>query len=80
LDAIAGTLLIQRKDQPAECPEPLPKDKRYPRFAPADNFVDVILNDAENLAPGEIGRQAVAFLEAAYRSAAKEGMPTNVPR
>jgi len=78
LDLIAGTLLIHRTDAAMEALPPLPPDERYPRFAPTHNFVDVILGRAENLAPGEIGRTAVSFLDAAYRSAARGGVPTDV--
>ena len=78
LDLIAGTLVICKNDEPAESPPPLPPEERYPRFAPANNFVDVILYGAENLAPGEIGRAAVDFLDAAYRSAANNGVPVAV--
>ena len=79
LDVIAGTLLVQKQDTQPESLPPLPKDDRYPRFAPVNNFVDVILNDAENHAPGAIGCLTVAFLEAAYQSAAGQGSPTRVP-
>ena len=78
LDLIAGTLAICKNDEPVESPPALPQEERYPRFAPANNFVDVILYGAENLAPGEVGRAAVDFLDAAYRSAASNGIPVAV--
>jgi predicted dehydrogenase len=78
LDLIEGTLVIRKHDGSVESPETVPADERYPRFAPANNFVDVILYDADNLAPGEIGRLAVDFLDAAYRSAANGGTPVSV--
>lgn len=78
LDLIAGTLLIQKNDGTIESPAPLPLDDRYPRFAPANNFVDVVLNNTENFAPGEIGSMAIYFLDAAYRSAASGGIPVDV--
>ena len=78
LDLIAGTLVIRKDDGSVESPETVPADERYPRFAPANNFVDVILYDVDNIAPGEIGRLAVDFLDAAYRSAANGGMPVSV--
>ena len=78
LDLIAGTLLVIRNDGTTESPEPLPEDERYPRFAPANNFVDIILKGRRNLAPGLIGRLAVDVLDAAYRSAAAEGTPIDV--
>ena len=78
LDLIAGTLVMRKRDGSVESPDTVPADERYPRFAPANNFVDVILYDADNLAPGEIGRLAVDFLDAAYRSAANGGTPVSV--
>jgi predicted dehydrogenase len=78
LDLIAGTLTIHKFDGTTETPEPVPPDDRYPRFAPAANFVEVILYGAENLAPGEVGQLAVNFLDAAYRSAANGGAAVDV--
>lgn len=79
LDLIAGTLLIQRKGQALESLAPLPPEDRYPRFVPVDNFIDLILYQAENRNPGEIGYRVVAFLEAVYQSAANGAVPTQVP-
>ena len=79
LDLIAGTLMVHRHGSAVVSPPPLPPDERYPRFAPANNFIDVVLGKAENLAPGdEVGRTTVLFLDAAYRSAAKRGAPVSV--
>ena len=79
LDLVAGTLTVRRQDNTVESPPPLPPEERYPRFAPANNFVDVILGNAENLAPGdEVGRTTVLFVDAAYRSAARGGAPVTV--
>lgn len=75
LDVVAGTLVIKKCDKTVESLPPLTPEERYPRFAPANNFVDVILNGAENLAPGEIGCCAVEFIEASHESAAKDGVP-----
>jgi predicted dehydrogenase len=78
LDMIAGTLSIHKKDGLVETHDALPEEGRYPRFAPANGFVDAILYGAENMAPGEIGQMAVDFLEAAHRSALNEGTPIDV--
>jgi len=78
LDLMAGTLVIRKKSGTVETPDPVPEDERYPRFAPANNFVDVILRGAENLAPGSIGRVTVGFLDAMYRSAAQGGTAAEV--
>ena len=76
LDMNAGTLMIRKHDGTVESPPPVPAEDRYPRFAPANNFIDVILGKAKNLAPGEtVGRTTVNFLDAAYRSAADGGKP-----
>ena len=78
LDLIAGTLTVHRHGSAVESLPSLPPDERYPRFAPANNFIDVILGSAENLAPGdEVGRTTVLFLDAAYRSAARGGAPVS---
>lgn len=78
LDLIAGTMLIQFHDGRMESPPPLAADARYPRFAPANNLVDVILGKAGNLSPGTVGQTTVNFLDAAYRSADANGMPITV--
>ena len=39
-----------------------------------NNLVDVILGQAANGAPGEVGWRAVELLDAAYRSAAQDGV------
>jgi hypothetical protein len=45
----------------------------YPRFAPADNLVDVVLGRAENQSPPLAGWRTVELLDAAYRSAKADG-------
>jgi predicted dehydrogenase len=79
LDLIAGTLRIRRHDGATDSPAPLPEEERYPRFAPANNLVDVILGRSENRSPGEIGRTTVEFLAAVHESAARQGQPVGVP-
>ena len=68
LDLIAGTLIIRKHDGTLESPPPLEVDARYPRRAPANNLVSVVLGKQENLAPGEIGWITVNLLDAAHRS------------
>jgi predicted dehydrogenase len=63
-----------RPSGPGRCP----REDRYPRFATARNLVDVVLGRAANGSPGEVGLRTVELLEAAYRSAAKEGQPVGV--
>ena len=78
LDAIEGTLTICHRDTGIETSPRLTPDERYPRFAPAKNFIDVILGRAENQAPCEMGCGTVELLEAAYQSAANEGKSVTV--
>ena len=78
LDVIAGTLLIKSGDAPPRSYDPLPSDERYPRAAPADNLVDIILHGAANHGPGDIGCAAVDLIDAAHRSAAAGGTPMTV--
>jgi predicted dehydrogenase len=67
---------IYRRGQEPEFIEP-PTDMAadYPRFATARNLVDVILGQADNQSPGEIGWRSVELLDAAYRSAQQAGQP-----
>jgi len=65
--------MIRKRDGTVECPPPLKAEERYPRFAPADHFVGLILGISENLSPGELGQRTVNFLDAAYKSAANGG-------
>ena len=50
----------------------------YPRFAPADNLVDIVLGRAENQSPATIGWHTVELLDAAYRSAKADGQAVAV--
>lgn len=50
----------------------------YPLHATASNLVDVITGKATNGSPGEIGWHTVELLDAAYRSAAKNGQSVKV--
>jgi predicted dehydrogenase len=59
----------------------LPCDYHAPapyRYSVSRNFVQAILGQAENLAPGETGWRAVEVLDAAYRSARAGGQPVDV--
>ena len=78
LDMGAGTLMIRKHDGTVECPPPLKAEERYPRFAPADHFVGLILGISENLSPGELGQETVNFLDAVYKSAANGGASVSV--
>lgn len=78
LDMTAGTLTIRRHDGEAETLGPLPPDDRYPRFATSKNLVDVILGRDVNRSPGAIAACCVELLDAAYRSAERDGVPVNI--
>lgn len=78
LDMVAGTLTIREHSGATETLGPLPPEERYPRFAPVQNLIAVILGRAPNHSPGEVGRRCVELLDAAYRSAAREGQPVRV--
>lgn len=78
LDMIAGTLTVRRHDGSVDTVGPLPEEERYPRFATARNFVDVLLGKAPNGSPGSVGLRCVELLDAAYRSAARGGEPIDV--
>jgi predicted dehydrogenase len=45
----------------------------YPAHLPAVNLTDIILRQDENLSPGVYGWRSVELLDAAYRSAARNG-------
>ena len=48
-------------------------EQMYPRDAPVNNLIEVILGQGTNGSSAEIGWRTVEFLEAAYRSAALDG-------
>ena len=74
LDDELGRLIIHR---PGQAPETLIRNidsgSAYAYFAPTHNFVDLILGRAENLCGGIIGWRATELLDAAYRSAERDG-------
>ena len=76
LDDTQGHLQVYREGLEPEALDdrldPEAAKQRY-QFGPINNFADVITNKAENHCPGLIGWRAVELLDAAYRSAAKDG-------
>jgi predicted dehydrogenase len=74
IDDSKSTALIQGQDALREEFEPW-HNGNHPerRYATINNLVDLILNRAPNGAPGEIGLRVVEVLDAAYRSAARNG-------
>ena len=74
LDDELGRLKIHRVGAEAEQHDRIQDSgSAYPFFAPTHNFVDVILERAENHCGGIIGWRATELLDAAYRSAKRDG-------
>jgi predicted dehydrogenase len=56
-----------------------PSYPAYPAARPAQQFIEMILDGAPNFFPGAaVGLHTVELLDAAYRSAAQEGVPVAV--
>jgi predicted dehydrogenase len=82
-DFISGAGRVRRPDgtevlypplDAIQVPEGLEQSELvYPLFAPAQNLVQVILAKGVNESPGEIGWRATELIDAAYRSAARNG-------
>lgn len=77
-EMLAGTLSIHRNDGSVEHLDPLREDEVFPAELPARAFADVIAGHGENLSPAEPAAHTVAFLEAAYASAAQGGASVTV--
>ncbi|HEX6355172.1 Gfo/Idh/MocA family oxidoreductase [Actinophytocola sp.] len=79
-DLLAGTLSIHRNDGTVErLDPPLAEDEIYPAERPIRAFADLIADPAaENLSPAGPAADTVAFLEAAYTSASRDGAPVTV--
>ena len=76
IDVSTGVATIQGEEIEREYFAPTAdKANETTRFASTNNFVDRILGQAKNGAPGEIGWRAVGVVDAAYRSAAQAGRP-----
>lgn len=72
MNVITGAVHIHRRDGASEAIQ-VPAEERYPRFATAQNLVDVVSGQASNGSPVEAGWRTVELLDAAYHSAAKNG-------
>ena len=76
-DAISGLMHLRLHDGTEERIEPT--NPAYPGAEPSKRFVELILDGAPNFLPGNPnGWYTVELLDAAYRSAAQEGMPVKV--
>jgi predicted dehydrogenase len=79
LDMYARRALIvtpNRERRMLESPNQV--EQMYPRAAPVNNLIEVILGLDTNRSSAEIGWRTVEFLEAAYRSAAQDGQAVTV--
>jgi len=74
MDMVADTTIVRYGDGRQEAFDP-PTDAmpNYPRFAPADNLVGIVLGRAGNQSPAICGWRTVELLDAAYRSAKADG-------
>ncbi len=74
IDDPQGKMVVRREGcEPEVHQSEESANPEYPSFAPSHNFVDVILNGAENLNSGMVGWRATELLDAAYRSADQVG-------
>jgi hypothetical protein len=74
MDMVADTTVVRYGDGHQETFDPSTDEvPSYPRFAPADNLVDIVLGRAKNQSPSDIGWRTVELLDAAYRSAKLDG-------
>ncbi|GAB4520628.1 MAG: Gfo/Idh/MocA family oxidoreductase [Anaerolineae bacterium] len=76
-DAISGRVHLRLHDGREEhLPETFPG---YPGNEPAHRFIELLLDGAPNTFPGKTnGLYTVELLDAAYRSAAQDGMPVTI--
>jgi predicted dehydrogenase len=78
LDQTAGLLRARHHDGTEQTYGPPAPAEAYPREAPVNNLVDVILGRDENRSLPSVGVTTVELLEAAYLSAARQGRPVRV--
>ncbi len=76
--ATGAATLVRSGGQRVECPPPS-EGPAYPTGAPARAFAELLAGRGTNRAPGDLAAATVAFLDAAYRSAAT-GRAERVPR
>jgi predicted dehydrogenase len=71
-----GALALHRPDQ-TDGPEVLIKDAPHPFFAMTGSFLDCVCDGKPNISPGEVGRESLRVVLAAYQSA-QEGRDIEV--
>lgn len=72
-DLVSGAAVVRVQGRAEASIPALPAEQRYPSRAVAQRFVDVVLGRAENPAPGSLGADVAALLDAAHRSAGQGG-------
>jgi predicted dehydrogenase len=77
IDARAGTATIHRTEKEVEVVSDEKRDLPT-SYLTAHNLVDIITSAAENGSTAEVGWRAVELLDAAYRSAARQGQPIEI--
>lgn len=78
LEHMTGTLYVRKHDGTEIRFDPIPPQGRYLSWATSQNLTAVVLGKQINGSPAEVGVRVVEFLEAAYLSAEKEGVPVSV--
>ena len=73
IDIVSGAATIYRRDQPPEPIEPVVGERDYRHYAPAHNLIGIVLGQVKNESPGTVGWRVVELLDAAYRSAQRDG-------
>lgn len=77
VDSISGLMYMRLHNGKEE--RLAPTNPAYPAEVPAQRFVELVLDGGKNEFPGKtVGLYTVELLDAAYRSAAQEGMPVKV--
>lgn len=73
IDAVRGSAVIHRNNGETEEVQHKEDAQKPLRYHTSHNLVDVIVGDAPNGCPPEVGWRAVELLDAAYRSASQDG-------
>lgn len=78
IDESKGTAIIAGESLPREEFEPAENRRLDRRYETTNNLVSMVLGQATNGSPGEIGVRVVEILDAAYRSAARSGQAVHI--
>lgn len=79
IDVVTGSVVICGPDGlHEELGSPAESDEVHGRYVTSHNLVDMILGKDANGAPGEVGWRTVELLDAAYRSARRDGAAVTI--